>query len=1055
MILILLVLLPVNINSFISNTPLIRTRSSTSTSITTVTTMHASLTSGGGDSPVERLIHKLRSQGIGFSLVPTDTSSYNSGTESCKTLIWEATTVSEERFYFATALRMKDRIDEERLLLALTRTDVAGLRMADKTIAESLTGFQSGTIPPFGHKIPLAVYVDEQLLHLDMLRTGSGTSGYDFQIELSEMMQFCKATSSVSMHSITVRDATSEGGIVSTTAETDEQPANEKRNGVSDIPEQKGASDMRKQHKLPTPLPESWQDKNLAKRLRDVAWKERYQFDQIKECVEEAGDDLMSLMFGGENGNYTKTPVHNAAWRGTTEVLDLFIETGKRLGEDLINIKAIGEGNYGKTPIFYALTRSREEMVNHCLDLGADLLIVNNKGQTPCSIAASHLSEQTCHKMHRIEEEQLRAGRSFQNFRVSNSDLQKYGDLDPRFLLDEVNMGDDIKEGLDEYQRILDQLPRVNDLPVGNDFARSLRKTNEEIRDSMACERWGKTPKLKYLVANRQAVPKPKKKHNEPAPVIDVTSFDVLEIHNVLDAPANIVVVDSLETIERLSMAVDESILAIKEAAQQSTTMTVTHLAYHSWGLDSEWRPKALSDNQDNPISVLQLSSRTESFVIDVMELCQRCSGRSELPMTTTELCLSEILSKLFEATDIALVGFGVVQDLSKLAFSYPHMPCFRNFESVIDFQSVARSVLGGQTKKGQVNSLQLVVAMMLKKRMDKTEQCSDWEGTRPLRQSQTNYAALDAAVPRYLLLEAFRQNDFNFDFFQRYAHLRQNIRMTVLMPEEEHDKSICHRVEMGNERTSLGIRLAKQVWSTGKEAPPLPSRLHAEEIDQPRKLKPDKKKSGRKNRLRARSIPLRTLAGNLEALPPAGVHMGYTKDSCAEAVLGDAIVNSIADDFSLRFNRRGGIVEMSNCWLLFINLSGHTKEWKYRNHFSDLGHEVNFSINTLNGFKENDLSFLFDVGCLGDSLEYIPKIKEGRAILLFARSSSNSKFINCGKCNCLGWTGGDKGEFELQLELVQHEELLAEPESPFHEMVEQEMQKIAESALSWSSVGE
>jgi hypothetical protein len=120
----------------------------------------------------------------------------------------------------------------------------------------------------------------------------------------------------------------------------------------------------------------------------------------------------------------------------------------KDFGEDLINIKAIGEGNFGKTPIFYALTRSREEMVNHCLDLGADLLIVNNKGQTPCSLAASHLSEQLRHKMSRIEEEQLRSGRAFQNFRLSNSDGFKYGDLDPRFPIDDANMDHDIRDAL-------------------------------------------------------------------------------------------------------------------------------------------------------------------------------------------------------------------------------------------------------------------------------------------------------------------------------------------------------------------------------------------------------------------------------------------------------------------------------------------------------------------------------------------------------------------------------------------------------------------------------
>jgi hypothetical protein len=148
--------------------------------------------------------------------------------------------------------------------------------------------------------------------------------------------------------------------------------------------------------------------------------------------------------------------------------------------------------------------------------------------------------------------------------------------------------------------------------------------------------------------------------------------------------------------------------------------------------------------------------------------------------MTDTEQFLSTTLSRIFEASSVALVGFGIIHDLSKLAFSYPHMPCFARYESVMTFQRVARIYLGDDSKKCQLWSLQAVVATMLKKRLDKTEQCSDW-AARPLRRSQICYAAIDAAAPRYLLEEAFRKNDFGFEFFRRNAKLRQSIRMTFL----------------------------------------------------------------------------------------------------------------------------------------------------------------------------------------------------------------------------------------------------------------------------------
>jgi hypothetical protein len=120
---------------------------------------------------------------------------------------------------------------------------------------------------------------------------------------------------------------------------------------------------------------------------------------------------------------------------------------------DIVNVVSTGIGNYGQSPIFWAIIECRDDMVRLLIELGANLLIVNNKGQTPCSMAPSHVSEDTCNFMYDVERRQIEAGGTFVNYRESHGDGRMYGDLDPRFEIDEVNYGEDIVEDLARYQR--------------------------------------------------------------------------------------------------------------------------------------------------------------------------------------------------------------------------------------------------------------------------------------------------------------------------------------------------------------------------------------------------------------------------------------------------------------------------------------------------------------------------------------------------------------------------------------------------------------------------
>jgi 3'-5' exonuclease/Ankyrin repeats (3 copies) len=131
-----------------------------------------------------------------------------------------------------------------------------------------------------------------------------------------------------------------------------------------------------------------------------------------------------------------KGALHMAAWQGCMENVKYLLNMGCD-----IDIISQGEFSYGKTAIFFALTRSRKDVIDYLLDKGAWVKIVNNKGQSVLSIAASHVSEELVRKIQAKEAEQ--AG-PWWNFRATHSDGCEYGDLDPRFLGDRLPQPTDI-----------------------------------------------------------------------------------------------------------------------------------------------------------------------------------------------------------------------------------------------------------------------------------------------------------------------------------------------------------------------------------------------------------------------------------------------------------------------------------------------------------------------------------------------------------------------------------------------------------------------------------
>jgi hypothetical protein len=117
-----------------------------------------------------------------------------------------------------------------------------------------------------------------------------------------------------------------------------------------------------------------------------------------------------------------KTALHLAAWKGPIETVRALLDRGAN-----VNTHSTSPGNYGKSAIFYAITRSRDDMVAELLQRGAKVKIVNNKGQTPLSLAVSHLEEQNIVLIETAEKNQ--EALPWANFRLSHSDSKPYGDL--------------------------------------------------------------------------------------------------------------------------------------------------------------------------------------------------------------------------------------------------------------------------------------------------------------------------------------------------------------------------------------------------------------------------------------------------------------------------------------------------------------------------------------------------------------------------------------------------------------------------------------------------
>ena len=144
--------------------------------------------------------------------------------------------------------------------------------------------------------------------------------------------------------------------------------------------------------------------------------------------------------------------------------------------------------------------------------------------------------------------------------------------------------------------------------------------------------------------------------------------------------------------------------------------------------------------------ALLQLATKSRILLCDISTLSQTPSGRSTLASSMGALLADESITKL---------GFGIGQDVAVIkrtirrfaegAATDENAALFilPDHRGVVDIQGAGKAVAPRLKDRG----LAEFALEFLGKPLDKTEQCSNWS-IRPLRESQLEYAALDAWVP-------------------------------------------------------------------------------------------------------------------------------------------------------------------------------------------------------------------------------------------------------------------------------------------------------------------
>lgn len=456
-----------------------------------------------------------------------------------------------------------------------------------------------------------------------------------------------------------------------------------------------------------------------------------------------------------------------------------------------------------------------------------------------------------------------------------------------------------------------------------------------------------------------------------------------------------------LRSLSRISVHVNGDDVTPMAPIDQEKFSNTT-MKYDMVGMDCEWEPHFyLSHPQERqPVLTLQISVQDHVYILDMQSLARPFLS-AESSLTPEERSLNDVLEKLFTSKTLFKVGFQLIQDLQKLAVSYPHIPAFQSVFGVIEASTLAVKVIRSLRQRNSkliTSSLNRLTEHFLDRSVNKEQQVSDW-AQRPLTKQQIEYAALDALITATLVKQFFKTLQLHvyapgpdlgrWKGDASFMRLLTSHKFLLLQPET--DVHVIKKLKAKPAVTGCPLLVVTQTWMTSEGAPKLPS-------------VPENDNDGPYTDVHGiLQVPSTVVsirpAGLSESdfgafvLSLVGQKTGKSKDKCLTTLLGAALArepNILPDDARLKYPARSGYIEFDDGVALFVNMpekcSGAGQPRSFPNEWLDDGKVLTWFIREFEW--ERGKSDLARKVLDPDSL-----------VVLFVRNLNKSFFLCCGPC--------------------------------------------------------